>query len=54
MERAVADLLAMLQTAAQEVAPDTPWDESAAAEFRRHHSHLMYKVCVAACCPPIG
>ncbi len=53
MERAVGELLAMLQTAAQEVAPDAPWDEEAAEGFRRHHSHLMYKACIAACRSPI-
>ena len=50
MERAVTDLLAMLQAAAQEVAPDVPWDEQAAEVFRRHHSQLMYKVHPAVCC----
>ena len=48
MQRAVAELLAMLQAAAQEVAPDTAWDEQVAETFRRHHSHLMYQALLAA------
>jgi len=51
MERAVMELLAMLQSAALEVSTDAPWDEQAAEGFRRHHSHLMYKACMYSCMP---
>ncbi len=44
MERAVRDLLAVLQASALDFGDAKPWDEQGAELFRRHHSQLMYQV----------